>query len=290
MNKFILPHEHIAIDLSKEKNDDDCRLNVYFDAKEELIESKKQGLKAIFDCSNRGMGRDLWTNKTIMDELDIKVFCGTGYYKDPFMPDEVTELSKEQLAQIMINELTHEIQHGIKASFIGEIGTSLNKMTENEKKLFEAAIIAHHQAQAPILTHTTLGTLGIEQVQLFKKHQVDPSKIIISHVDLKKDYDSIVEILDQGVFVGFDTIGKNNYLSDETRLQWIVKLIDAGYIHQLFLSLDITRKSHFKKNGGIGYGYFNNVFIPKLIDKGITQKQLEILCYDNPLRWLGVTL
>lgn len=290
MNRFILPHEHMSIDLSKEKNNDDCRLNVLSDGYNELVTLKKQGIKAIFDCSNRGMGRDFETYKKIQEEFDIPIFCGTGYYKDPFMPEEVEKLDVLSMANLMIKELTSEVECGFKASYIGEIGTSHNKITLNERKLFEAAVIAHHQTQAPILTHTTLGSLGIEQVRFFKEKQVDPKKIIISHVDLKDDFDSIVELLNEGVYVGFDTIGKLNYLSDEKRVQWIVKLVELGYEKQLILSLDITRKSHLKENGGIGYGYFMENFIEKLKSSGMSEKTLDNLCYQNPLDWLGVAI
>lgn len=290
MNRFILPHEHMSIDLSKEKNNDDCKLNVLSDGYNELVTLKQQGLKAIFDCSNRGMGRDFAAYREIKDKFGIHVFCGTGYYKDPFMPEEVAELSEIELADVMIQELTNEIEHGFKASFIGEIGTSHHEITQNERKLFQAAVIAHHKTQAPILTHTTLGTLGIEQVRFFKEMHVDPKKIIISHVDLKDDFDSIVELLNEGVYVGFDTIGKLNYLSDEKRTQWVMKLIELGYEKQLFLSLDITRKSHLEKNGGIGYGYFMDKFIKNLKDHGVSDQTLDTICYQNPLDWLGVTL
>lgn len=288
--KHILPHEHMVIDLSPFKNDKDCLLNVYKEDKSELADLKRQNVKAMFDCSNRGMSRDMNYLNKIESEYGIQVFSGTGYYKDPFMPHEVVDLSVNELARIMIEELTEGIDHGRKASFIGEIGTSLNKWTDSEKKVFEAAVIAHQQTGAPILTHTTLGTLGLEQIEFFKSYNIDMKKIIISHVDLKEDYEYIVQLLDEGVYVGFDTVGKLSYLSDETRLQWIFDLIQAGYEKQIFISLDITRQSHLKKNNGIGYAYLFDTFIPMLIEKGVSESTIEQITYQNPLDWIGVEL
>ncbi|HAO60812.1 MAG TPA: hypothetical protein DCQ90_02460 [Erysipelotrichaceae bacterium] len=129
--------------------------------------------------------------------------------------------------------------------------------------------------------------MGDQQVDLLRKHGVDLDKVLISHVDLKNDFDSIVRLLNSGVNVGFDTIGKNNYLPDETRLDWIVRLIDLGYIDQLFLSMDITRKSNLAVNGGIGYHYLFDTFIPELKKRNITEDQLQRILSDNPNRFLG---
>lgn len=284
---YILPHEHMSIDLSGPKQDNDSELDVYLTDKNELATLKKQGVIAVFDCSAIGMGRNYQTNALIEQEFGIKVIKGTGYYKDPFLPAYVETATVEELADIMIKELT-EPDLTKKAHFIGEIGTSLNNWTTNEMKVFEAAVLAHQATQAPILTHTTLGTLGIDQVKFFKARNVNPKRIIISHVDLKKDFESIVELLKEGVNVGFDTIGKLSYLPDETRLAWITELIKMGYEKQLMLSLDITRKSHLKKNGGIGYGFLIDEFKPKLEKAGVSAEQIHQIFYVNPLTWLGV--
>jgi phosphotriesterase-related protein len=211
----------------------------------------------------------------------------TGYYKDPFFPPEVNDLSIEQLAQIMTMEINVGIDGLRKASIIGEIGSSLNCITPLEEKVFLAACITHQRTKTPIITHTTLGTMGEEQIALFKQHHVDLTKVLISHVDLKHDFDYVVKLLKTGVNVGFDTIGKNNYLPDEIRIEWIARLVAMGYIGQLFLSMDITRKSHLKCNGGIGYGYLFDTFIPMLEKAGVTTQEIQQMLCGNPQRFIG---
>ena len=289
MNKFILPHEHMSIDLSGPKKNQDCQLDLYFEDKSELIKLKQQGLVAIFDCSNKGMGRNYQTLSMIENELKIPVFTGTGFYKDPFLPDYVETSSIEELEEMMIQDLTTG-EEGKQASFIGEIGTSLNEWTQNEHKVFEASVLAHKETNAPILTHTTLGTLALEQIEFFKQRDVDLKRVLISHVDLKQDFNYIVQLLKEGVYVGFDTIGKLNYLSDETRLDWVMELVHLGYMKRILLSLDITRKSHLQKNGGIGYEYFMNQFIPLLANRGLSETDIEQIILKNPQDWLGVKL
>ena len=122
-------HEHIVIDLTKGKNNPDCYLNVYEEALEELTHLYKLGVRRIIDCSNHGMGVNWEINKKVEKETGIEIINSTGFYKDPFLPEYFEALSEEELADIMIKD----IYQGAKV--IGEIGTSKNIMTANEKKL-----------------------------------------------------------------------------------------------------------------------------------------------------------
>lgn len=286
LSNLTLIHEHFCIDLSGQKNDLDCKMNLLEDGLQEIIDLEKYGVVRVLDCTNRGMGRNIGQLNALAHKSGIEILSSTGYYKAPFLPDEVQVLSVEALSAILTNEIVDGIEGQQQASVIGEIGSSLNKITEQEMKVFLAACIAHKKTGAPILTHTTLGTMGEEQLDLFINQGVDLSKVLISHVDLKNDFDYIIRLLQKGVNVGFDTIGKNNYLPDEKRLDWIVRLVDMGFIDQLFLSMDITRKSNLATYGGIGYRYLFETFIPQLRQKGITEVQLQQMLAENPKRFL----
>jgi len=287
LNNLTLIHEHMCIDLSGPKKDDDCALDVLLESNAEISELAAFGVKRIVDCSNRGMGRNVRHIAALEEKTGICLEVATGFYKDPFFPIEVQESSVDELAVIMIREITEGIDGLRKACLIGEIGTSLNVITPLEEKVFLAACIAQKATGVPIITHTTLGTMGEEQIALFQNNQVDLTKVLISHVDLKNDFDYIVRLLQRGVNVGFDTIGKTNYLPDEVRIQWISRLVGMGYIGQIFLSMDITRKSHLHVNGGIGYRYLFETFIPRLMTAGVTQTQIQQMLSDNPERFLG---
>ena len=102
-------------------------------------------------------------------------------------------MSIEELANLMIEDIENGIDgSNIKAGIIGEIGTSKNQMTDEEKKVFSAAIIAHKKTGKPITTHTTLGTYGKEQVNFFKQNGVNLNNVVIGHVDLSGDIDYIL--------------------------------------------------------------------------------------------------
>ncbi|MDR1128678.1 MAG: phosphotriesterase-related protein, partial [Treponema sp.] len=222
------------------------------------------------------------------EETGIEPVVSTGFYKDPFLPPEAEKGTVQELAALF----TADIETGCgenprKARIIGEVGSSLNRMTANEEKVFRAAALAHEKTGVPVSTHTTLGTLGFEQLALLMSLGVDPSRVIIGHLDLAGDLDLIFRVLDKGAYVEFDTIGKIKYLPDETRAAFISACCGRGYSRQLLLSMDITRKSHLRAFGGPGYAYLLDNFLPALAGAGVPQAAVDDMLAHNPDRILG---
>ncbi|AEC02716.1 phosphotriesterase family protein [Parasphaerochaeta coccoides] len=289
MNNDVFPcvyaHEHTTIDLSGVKKTDDCRLDEKEQTIAEFSRLRELGVSTIIDMTNKGMGRNVMYVEEVARRTSLNILHGTGYYKEPFLPEEAYELDEPSIAAMMIRELTQGIDDtSVKASFIGEIGTDRNAISDLEKKIFRAASKAHLETGAAIATHTTLGTLGMEQVALFKTMRVDLSHVVISHVDLSGDFEYMVRLMDEGVTIAFDTIGKENYMPDEKRKDWLVTLCARGYSGQIVMSMDITRKSQFKANGGLGYSYLLETFVPLLVEAGINKADLKKMLHDNPKR------
>ena len=282
-NGYTLMHEHITIDLSKEKQDLDCYLDCQQETISELKALYKQGVRNIVDMTNMGMGRMPEYLEQVEQESGINIIQATGFYKEPFLPDLVKEKTTKQLADIMVRELTEHLEGSSKrAAIIGELGTSKNQMRDLEKKVFDAGIEAAKRTGKPIYTHTTLGTYALEQIEYFKKHHMDLKSIVIGHMDLNTDLAYIKEVLYSGVYIGFDTIGKNNYLPDSRRAYYIAELEREGLLNQVVLSLDITRKSHLKYKGGIGYTYLIDTFLPMLRQAGVKEDSIEKMLIENP--------
>ncbi len=276
-------HEHTTIDLSEVKNNEDCKLDVFPETVREFKSLYEKGVRNIVDVTNIGMGRNITYVQKVAEETGINIVFSTGFYQDSFYPIHVFRESKEKLAERMILEIVEGIRGtDAKAEVIGEIGTSYNKWTETEQKVFEAVVMAHKQTKKPISTHTSIGTLGHEQVEFFKKHEVDLNRVVIGHVDLSGDADYILKMLREGVYVEFDTVGKENYMPDRVRAEILKKIQAKGYIDKVLLSMDITRKSHLAYKGGVGYSYLIDTFIPLLQTYGITGESIDKMLIKNP--------
>lgn len=281
-------HEHITIDLSGVKKNPDCRLDTMEETIEELKVLKEKGVSNIVDVTNRGMGRDIEYVLKVREATGINLIFATGYYKEPFLPGEVYSLSEKELSVIMKGEIEKGIDGtGVKAEIIGEIGTSKDVMTPIEKKVFTAGAIAHLETGKPITTHTTLGTHGMEQIEFFKSQGVDLNKVIIGHVDLSGDTDYILRMIDMGVYVAFDTVGKIDYMPEEKRLSMLQEICGRGLSERVVMSMDLTRKSHLKSRGGLGYSYLLDTFVPYIKENGISERDIDNMLVNNAAKFFG---
>ncbi|ARC42640.1 MULTISPECIES: phosphotriesterase-related protein [Citrobacter] len=279
-------HEHLHIDLSGFKNNLDCRLDQYDLICQEMKDLRASGVSNIIEMTNRYMGRNPQFMLDLMRDTGINVMACTGYYQDAFFPEHVAARSVEQLAQEMVDEIVIGIDGTeLKAGIIAEIGSSEGVITPLEEKVFIAAARAHIETGRPISTHTSFSTMGLEQLVLLQAHGVDLSRVTVGHCDLKDNLDNILRMIDLGAYVQFDTIGKNNYYPDEKRIGMLHALRNRGLLDRVMLSMDITRRSHLKANGGNGYDYLLTTFIPQLRQSGFSQADVDTMLRDNPSKF-----
>ncbi|MBV7388191.1 hypothetical protein KRX11_05945 [Pasteurellaceae bacterium TAE3-ERU1] len=290
---FTLMHEHLHLDLSAVKQNEDCFLNDLAAQVEELHALKRHGVSRIVDVTNLGMGRNIAYVEEVERQSAVKVVSATGCYKAPFLPPWFHALSAEQLAERFIAEIERGLcdetgaRYTRKAQIIGEVGSGFDGISDDERKLLHAAALACLATGKFITTHTSLGRFGLEQLDLFARFGVSAEKVILGHTDLAGDRDYLFRLLDRGAWVEFDTIGKLAYQSDELRADLFSEAIKCGFARQLLLSMDITRKSHLKRHGGIGYDYLFTHFLPLLYERGVSERDVLIVLQDNPNRILG---
>lgn len=276
-------HEHLHIDLSPQKGNLDCRLDQYDLIKAEMDALVARGVCNIVEVTNSFMGRNPHFIENLMSETNINILLSTGYYIEGFFPPELYTKSATDISREMIREIVDGIDGStLKASVIGEVGSSENAFTETEKKVFEAAAMAHFETGRPISTHQSMSTMGRSQIELFRQFGVDLEKVTIGHCDLKDNLEDILWLLDQGCYVQFDTIGKNSYYPDTRRIEMLKALSQRGLLSRVMLSMDITRRSHLKQNGGPGFCYLMDTFLPQLEESGISRAEIETMLKHAP--------
>lgn len=282
-------HEHLLIDLSKVKNDPDAILNNETDMQEEMMHFYHAGGRSMVELTNEGMGRNVEKLKWLSEQTGIHIVTCTGFYKDPFIPSYARNWDRDQFASHFIDEIKNGIgDTGILPGIIGEVGTSHNEIKSVERELLIGAGKSSVVTGVPVTTHTTLGTMGSEQVDILFEIGVPKEQIIIGHQDLNTNKEEVLEVLRAGVYIGFDTIGKNNYRPDEERIEFLLDFTERGFHKQILLSADLTRQSHLKKNGGPGYDIVLREFIPRLREKGITEDVIDDLLIHNPAEAFSV--
>ncbi|KUU99417.1 phosphotriesterase-related protein [Escherichia coli] len=280
---YTLAHEHLHIDLSGFKNNVDCRLDQYAFICQEMNDLMARGVRNVIEMTNRYMGRNAQFMLDVMRETGINVVACTGYYQDAFFPEHVATRSVQELAQEMVDEIEQGIDGtDLKAGIIAEIGRPVWLCASAAAiNTFSSSDVIFPSLE-PISTHTSFSTMGLEQLALLQAHGVDLSRVTVGHCDLKDNLDNILKMIDLGAYVQFDTIGKNSYYPDEKRIAMLHALRDRGLLNRVMLSMDITRRSHLKANGGYGYDFLLTTFIPQLRQSGFSQADVDVMLRENP--------
>lgn len=283
-----LPHEHlITFPPVKSRSDPDYRLDSVEKAIEEVNMFKASGGNALAELTGRGYGRDLHALKMISEQTGVKIIGTTGFIMDNLFPEEVYNLTLTELTALLIEDIVDGVG-GVKAGLL-KCGTSHDKMTAAEEKVFRAVCKAHLETGVPISTHTTDGTMAFAQIEFFKSKKIDLNRIVIGHLDRRSlNFDYIKMIAKTGVYVQLDNIGKTKYYSDDLRIDVIKQLLLSGFTKQILISDDNGRKSYFKAYGG-GPGLDNILtdFVPRMKEAGIAERDIDAILVQNPKAYLA---
>lgn len=278
-------HEHLCIDLSRIKQNPDTILDDPAGMRRELDTFRTAGGRSMVEVTNDGMGRNVRLLAELSKQTDVYIIASTGFYKDPYLPEKTKGWGPQEFASHIVDEVNNGIEGtGIYPGVIGEVGSSKDEIKPIERALLEGAGIAGKETGLPVTTHTTLGSMAMAQVELFDRIGLPMDRLIVGHQDLNPDREEVLAVVEAGAYVGFDTIGKTNYRSDEDRLYTLLYLWERGYGSRILLSADLTRKSHWKQNGGPGYDLVLREFVPKLREAGLTEADIHQLLVDNPAR------
>ena len=123
--------------------------NLCNDSVEDIIEElklyKRSGGGTVCDLTVSGRLK-VDAYKTISQTTGVNIVCGTGFYVDSFLTDEQKSMNRDDLAQIMIDEIVTGIpgSNGVRCGIIGEIGCSW-PLTINERRVLEAAALAQQE-------------------------------------------------------------------------------------------------------------------------------------------------
>lgn len=198
----------------------------------------------------------------VMCEMGINVVVCIGYYQDVFFLEYVVICSVQELVQEMVDEIEQGIDGmELKVGIIVEIGISEGKIMLLEEKVFIVVVLVYNQIGCLIFMYMLFSMMGLEQLVLLQVYGVDFLCVIVGYCDLKDNFDNILKMIDFGVYVQFDIIGKNSYYLDEKCIVMFYVLCDCGLLNCVMLLMDIMCCFYLKVNGGYGYDYLLIIFI-----------------------------
>lgn len=280
-----------------------------------------QGINTVVDLSPYGVvGRnDDGSNVELLQEISrrsqLHIVAGSAIYLETMSPRWTREANIDTITTRFINDAMTGIGPStVLAGVFGEQATSLNKITEHEEKCLRAAAHAALTTGRALFTHTTHGTMALEQIDILCQEDVDLSRVVIGHMDTHHDLDYVRQVLATGANIAFDTIGKQEWdfflgpplaprtdgpfvknayhQSDHRRARWLAALLAEGLEDRILLAQDLTGAEVYLNpdtHGCWGYSYLGGPFTTLLEQTGLQQTQIATMMHTNPTRLLQTT-
>lgn len=259
------------------------------------------GGATVINCDLPGIGRDIHSLQKISRATGINIVASTGWYVQASHPPEVASKSVEQLAEIMVKEITEGIgKTGVKAGNIGEIalsGRTREPFQPNEEKVLRAAARAQKATGVSLTVHPNFpGNHWDTYIDVLEKEGADLNRCYMSHLGLYPNPEVSRHILKRGVgFVSFDQLGHEElfgnpaapalgYSTDKEEVRCVIELLNAGFEDRILLSAEVAMKTCYKEYGGWGYSHIHENIIPWLKSLGATAAQVESIMAGNPRR------
>jgi phosphotriesterase-related protein len=293
---FTLPHEHTGIYLWHvagrwdywELTPDEPTLV------EELGDFRRRGGSTLVDLTLDGVGRDPERLRRLATRSGVQLVMGCGWYRGAYYQPEarIDQRSVDDLAAELVAEFRDGVRAtGVHPGIIGEIGTDKPWVSATEERVHRAAARAALATGMAITTHGIQSAVGLAQLRIFEEEGVNPGRVVIGHADSYPVLDHYLAILDRGANLQFDFIGHRFGTEEaaEPRLvELIVELLERGYGTQLLLSQDVCHNSQLRANGGFGYAYLQQHFLPTLRTAAVAEGEIAQMTIDNPRRILTI--
>jgi predicted metal-dependent phosphotriesterase family hydrolase len=288
-------HEHTFIMPGKS-----CQLNsdLLLDDVEkttaELTQFHAAGGCTVVDAQPIGPERAPKLQKTASQRSGVNIIATTGLHRACFYEENHFRFSDsvDALADRFVGEITDGMSEyrGAEVSGTTDIRAGLLKFAteyhlidDQMRRVAEAVATAHRRTGAPIITHAERGTCAMEQIELMQAAGVDPSAMMISHVDRNPDIYLHRDIAAAGAYLVYDGISRTKYFPDSTIAELITRMVEAGFGRRILLAMDMGPRTMWRNyGGGPGMDYLALKFLPKLRQAGLTEEQIDMLTTDNP--------
>lgn len=276
---------------------------------------QQQGINTIVSLAGaKHIGRS-WPHE-FLHELSrrsgMNIITGFAYYTERAWPPHVAQLSLDALAESFVEAADHLPGTTVRAGVYGEVGTGYKAISEGEERCLRAVAEAQRHTGLAIMTHASLGTMAVEQVEILARAGADLEQVVIGHLDLNAQVDYIEQVLRRGVTAAFDTFGKEHFdytlsraesyepdntlkracfRSDEARLDCLTELIRRGWQRQVVLSLDMSGIETFMNpltHGRYGYSFLPDRIVPQLLARGVGEEVIQQILVENPRTVLAV--
>lgn len=286
-----LVHEHVMVDFIGAAETGPHRWDrdeVVATMLPHLREAQAHGVRALGECTPMYLGRDVHILRRLSAETGMHIVTNTGLYKAPHVPEEVADLSPEDLACRWIDEWRDGIDGtDVRPGFI-KIAVNPGLLVPLQRLIVRAAAIAHLATGLTVACHTSDHVAAHEALDLVEEHGMDPARWIVVHAHNIADPDEQDRLAARGPWLGFDGVGGGR--GTEYMLGLVTRALERGQEDRVLLSHDAGWYQVGEPGGGQvrPYTALFREFLPALRERGADDGLIDRLLVRNPARALSV--
>jgi phosphotriesterase-related protein len=298
-----LMHEHVFV-LNEEIRlnypadwDEEARVA---DAAAKLNELRRRGCDTIADPTVIGLGRDIRRIQRVADRTDVNIIAATGLYTYDDVPfyfryrgQQSKSAASDPMTAMFIGDITDGIAGtGVKAAFL-KCAIEEQGLTPGVERVLRAVASAHAATGAPVTVHTHPASgSGLAAMRVLAEEGTDLSRVIMGHSGDTTDLGYLTSLADAGCLLGMDRFGIDILLPFEQRVDTVAELARRGYADRMVLSHDAACYIDWFPQQAIGvfapawhFGHLFDDVLPALLDRGVTEAQVEAMLVANPRRY-----
>jgi phosphotriesterase-related protein len=263
---------------------------------QELTAYQRLGGTCLVDLTNIGLGRNPERLRRLSERTSLPIVMGAGWYRGRINTPEsfIDRRTVGDLAKQLTDEFDDGVgETGIRPGILGEIGTDGGFLNAQEERVFRAVARASKATGLAVSTHAAQSRVGIAQLEMLVEEGVDPSRVVIGHVDSCPYLDYHEALLALGANIEFDLLGLVFGAVDQAIepriIDLLVRLVEAGHADRILLSQSVSMAMQLKAFGGNGYVYLQEVFLDRLRQRGVDDDAIQQMTVMNPRRVLALS-
>jgi phosphotriesterase-related protein len=265
---------------------------------EELVRYRRAGGGTLAEVSAIGLRHDARELLQLSRLSGIHIVASTAFFVEALTQPEHLERSVEELAAVLIGEHREGLgDTGVRAGFLGEVGTSAPVMPFEERSL-RASVIAMRETGMGLMIHTDpWAKAGLDVVDILADAGADLSRVVIGHLNpTLPDIAYHRAIAERGAVLGYDLCGYDIVqrpgrvpARDWETADAVATLVSEGHGERIILSMDTALKTDYVRYGGWGYGHVLDHMVPLLAERGLDASAIEAITTRTPARILTLT-
>jgi phosphotriesterase-related protein len=247
-----------------------------------LIKLKDLGCQTLLDCTTAYFGRDPDLLRRISVKSGMQILTNTGYYaaaQDRYVPSQAWDEEAEAIAAGWVREWTDGIDEtGVRSGFI-KTAVDEGPLSEIDRKLVRAAILAHKQTGLTIQTHTGNNpNTAREILHMLEAERVHPSAWVWVHAHQLENAAALIDAARLGAWISFDGLSAD---SAGHILKLLAAMQSEGLLRHVLLSHD---GDSYCLGSFRSYDYLLTEFSRSLLENGFSPLEIERMTVTNPMR------